>query len=173
MPSNIEVKARLSNPKHLRALAERLSDAPSEMIEQHDTFFPCANGRLKLRQFSAQAGELIAYARADVADPKRSDYTIVRTSTPTEFLAVLFSAPGVQRTVEKTRLVWRVGQSRIHLDTVRGLGTFVEIEVVLRDGQAPEDGHRIARELMNALEIDDGDLIEGSYVDLLWPGRNA
>jgi adenylate cyclase class IV len=121
MPSNIEVKARVSNPEHLGTLAERLSDTPPEMIEQHDTFFPCVNGRLKLRQFSAQAGELIAYARADVKDPKRSDYAIVRTSTPTELPAVLSSALGVQRTVRKTRLVWRVGQARIHLAPFGGL----------------------------------------------------
>lgn len=167
MPSNIEIKARVSNPERLRMLAERLSDTPAETIEQHDTFFPCAHGRLKLRKFSAHAGELISYSRADVAGTKQSDYAIAPTTAPGELRAVLAAALGVQRTVIKTRVLLLTGQTRIHLDSVVGLGSFVELEVVLRAGQPPEDGHRMARELMSALEIDDRDLIEGAYADLL------
>jgi adenylate cyclase class IV len=63
-----------------------------------------------------------------------------------------------------------VDQTRVHLDSVVGLGTFVELEVELRPDQAPEEGHRIARELMVALEIQESDLIEGAYADLL-PGK--
>ena len=166
MHSNIEIKARVSNPERLRELAERLSDTPPETIEQHDIFFPSPHGRLKLRQFSEQAGELISYSRTDVAGTKQSDYAIARTSAPTDLLAVLSSALGVQRTVVKTRVLLRAGQTRIHLDSVLGLGSFVELEVVLGAGQQPEDGHRIARELMSALEIQDGDLREGGYADL-------
>ena len=59
MPANIEIKARLRDPERVRLLAEKLSDAPPETIEQHDTFFACPHGRLKLRQFSPDAGELI------------------------------------------------------------------------------------------------------------------
>ena len=64
-------------------------------------------------------------------------------------------------------MLLRVGQTRIHLDSVQGFGNFVELEVVLRDGQAPEEGHQIARELMAKLNIGEGDLLEGSYADLL------
>ena len=166
MPSNIEIRARVRNPERLRMLAERLSDTPPEIIEQHDTFFACQRGRLKLRQFSAQSGELIAYSRADISGPKQSDYAIARTSSPADLLAVLSAALGVERAVTKTRVLLRTGQTRIHLDSVLGLGSFVELEVVLREGQPPEEGRRIARELMGALEIQDCDLMEGAYVDL-------
>jgi adenylate cyclase class IV len=167
MPSNIEIKARVSDPSRLRMLAERLSDTAPETIEQFDTFFPCSHGRLKLRRFSAQAGELISYTRADVAGAKQSDYAIASTSTPDDLLAVLSAALGVERTVTKTRVLLRAGQTRIHLDSVLGLGSFVELEVVLRDDQPPAEGHRIARELMTALDIRECDLIEGAYADLL------
>lgn len=169
MPSNIEIKARVDDPERLRRLAEALSDTPAETIEQHDTFFPCSQGRFKLRQFSPEAGELIFYSRADVAGPKQSHYAIAPTSSPASLLAVLSAALGVQRTVTKTRVLLRVGQTRIHLDWVRGLGTFVELEVVLRDGQLPDEGDRIARELMTALNIRECDLVEGAYADLLPP----
>jgi len=60
-----------------------------------------------------------------------------------------------------------VGQTRIHLDEVAGLGAFVELEVVLREGQTPEEGRRVARQLMAALEIDESELVAGAYADLL------
>jgi predicted adenylyl cyclase CyaB len=167
MPANIEIKASVPDPERLRIAAERLSDTPPEIIEQHDTFFPCARGRLKLRQFSPESAELIAYSRADVAGTKQSDYLIVPTARPAELLAALSAALGVQQTVIKTRVLLLVGQTRIHLDSVQGLGSFVELEVVLRDGQAAEEGHQIARELMAALDIREVDLIEGAYADLL------
>ncbi len=169
MPSNIEIKARVINPARLRQLAEGLSDTPPETIEQHDTFFACSNGRLKLRQFTPASGELIFYSRADLAGTKQSNYALARTSCPGSLLDVLSAALGVQRTVTKTRVLLRVGQTRIHLDSVVGLGSFVELEVVLRDGQPPEEGHRIARKLMSALEIRETDLLAGAYADLLPP----
>jgi adenylate cyclase class IV len=79
-----------------------------------------------------------------------------RTLTPADLLAVLSSALGVRRTVSKTRVLLRTGQTRIHLDSVLGLGSSVEPDVVLGDGQQPEDRRQIARELMNALEIQEG-----------------
>ena len=60
-----------------------------------------------------------------------------------------------------------VGQTRIHLDFVEGLGSFVELEVVLQDPESTDEGHAIARKLMDRLEIKDCDLVGGSYVDLL------
>lgn len=173
MPSNIEIKARVHDPARVRLLAERLSDTPPVTIRQHDTFFTCPNGRLKLREFSPDAGELIFYRRADVSGTKQSDYLIARTSRPPELRAVLATAFGEQQTVVKTRVVLHTGQTRIHLDSVAGLGSFLELEVVLSEGQAPEEGHHIARELMRALEISEHDLVAGAYADLLPPARAA
>ena len=167
MPSNIEIKARASDPSRMRALAEQMSRSSGVTIEQHDTYFPCARGRLKLRQLSPDAGELIFYRRPDVAGAKRSDYSVARTTTPADVRAVLSAALGEGPTVAKTRMLFRVGQTRIHLDAVAGLGSFVELEVELREGQPAEEGHQIAREFMAALGIREGDLIEGSYADRL------
>jgi predicted adenylyl cyclase CyaB len=170
MPSNIEIKASVRDFARTTALAAALSDAPAVTIEQHDTFFASSVGRLKLRQFSPDKGELIFYSRANVAGTKQSDYLIARTDSPTDLLAVLSAALGAQQTVIKTRKLFQVGQTRVHLDSVAGLGSFVELEVELRPDQPPEEGHRIARELMVALEIQESDLIEGAYADLL-PGK--
>jgi predicted adenylyl cyclase CyaB len=167
MPTNIEIKARLRDPTATRELAEKLSGAPGEIIEQHDTFFASVRGRLKLRQFSAARGELIFYDRADIAGTKQSDYLIVPTSGPEQLRAVLSAALGARQSVTKTRLLFLVGQTRVHLDSVTDLGWFIELEVVLRPGQSADEGHRIARELMSALDIREADLVQCAYADLL------
>ncbi len=60
-----------------------------------------------------------------------------------------------------------IGRSRIHLDEVRGLGTFLEIEVVLGDGEAAAEGERVARELLAACGVPESDLVARAYIDLL------
>jgi adenylate cyclase class IV len=44
---------------------------------------------------------------------------------------------------------------------------FVELEVVLRDGESPESGEDEAKALMEALEIAPAALISGAYIDLV------
>ncbi len=60
-----------------------------------------------------------------------------------------------------------VGQTRIHLDQVDELGTFVELEVVLDSNQTPEQGRSIASALMEKMGINESDLVSCAYADLL------
>ncbi len=60
-----------------------------------------------------------------------------------------------------------VGQTRVHCDTVEGLGDFAELEVVLEDNQSVEDGQLIADDLMEKLSIEKTKLIKCAYMDLL------
>ncbi|MFN2187221.1 MAG: CYTH domain-containing protein, partial [Candidatus Promineifilaceae bacterium] len=79
----------------------------------------------------------------------------------------LESALGIRGIVRKRRWLYWVGNTRLHLDIVEGLGAFVELEVVLSTGQRIEEGEAIATSLMERLGISKGDLIEGAYIDLL------
>ncbi|CCF96181.1 MULTISPECIES: class IV adenylate cyclase [Ralstonia solanacearum species complex] len=167
MARNVEIKARVRDVAALTARAAALAEAGPEHIEQDDTFFACAHGRLKLRQFSPERGQLIHYFRSDVAGPRLSDYHIVPTAAPDALRETLAAALGATGRVVKTRRLYRAGQTRIHVDAVRGLGDFVELEVVLRDDQSEDDGTRIARALMSSLGIAEADLLDVAYVDLL------
>ncbi len=60
-----------------------------------------------------------------------------------------------------------MGQTRIHLDRVDGLGDFVELEVVLRPDQEQREGIAIAHELMRRLGIAEDQLVKVAYIDLL------
>jgi predicted adenylyl cyclase CyaB len=167
MPVNIEIKARVHDFYALRQRAEQLSDAPCQVISQEDTFFNCPHGRIKLRELGPQHGQLVYYLRQDSAGPKHSDYKIFETDNPAELKTIMAQAYGVRGVISKVRYLYMVGQTRIHLDDVLGLGKFIELEVVLRSDQTDEQGQAIAEDLMRKLGIREADLIEAAYMDLM------
>ncbi len=167
MPINIEIKARVHDFDDLRNRAEMLTDTPCQKIPQEDTFFNCSDGRLKLRQFDPEHGQLVYYQRKDIAGPKHSEYCIFETNNPLGLKEILANAFGVRGVISKLRHLYMVGQTRIHLDEVKGLGQFVELEVVLAPGQTDAEGQEIAFQLMQRLGIKDTDLIDNAYIDLL------
>lgn len=167
MPSNIEIKARLRDREKVEALVRARADHGPEFIVQEDVFFPCENGRLKLRAFADNRGELIFYRRLDSEGPTESEFFKAPTSDPSAMATALKAALGEVGTVRKRRTLYLVGQTRIHLDEVEGLGDLLELEVVLELGQSADEGARIARELMAALGIREEDLEARAYVDLL------
>jgi predicted adenylyl cyclase CyaB len=167
MPTNIEVKARARDFSTLRARAERLSNTPVQLIAQVDTFFFTEKGRLKLRELGSEAAQLIYYERQDQEGPKRSDYYIFETHDPQHLKSVLGHALGVRGIVKKLRHLYLIGQTRLHLDEVEGLGPFMELEVVLRPDQSEAQGQAIAKRLLSELGIMEADLLEAAYMDLL------
>lgn len=120
-----------------------------------------------MRLLTPSHGQLVYYERADATGPKRSDYFIAETSEPEALKSVLAKALGVRGVVRKTRYLYMVGQTRLHLDEVEGLGQFVELEVVMRPGQSDAEGQAIAEDLMAKLGIREEDLLEGAYMDMI------
>jgi predicted adenylyl cyclase CyaB len=167
MPSNIEIKARARDFNDIRSRAEALTDTPVEVIPQEDTFFAVSHGRLKLRVRTVDPAQLIYYERPDQDGPKRSDYQIFETADPENLKLTLSRALGIRGVVRKTRYLYLIGQTRVHLDEVEGLGHFVELEVVMRPGQPDADGQAIAEDLMVQLGVVKADLLVGAYMDLL------
>ena len=167
MPSNIEIKARVRDFARLRKRAEELSDTPVQVIQQEDTFFNTEKGRLKLRVLAPTRAQLIYYLRSDQEGPKRSDYHIFETRDPENLKRVLELAYGIRGVVKKTRYLYMIGQTRLHLDEVDGLGQFMELEVVMNAGQSDANGQAIAEGLMSNLGVEKADLLEGAYMDML------
>jgi predicted adenylyl cyclase CyaB len=167
MATNIEIKARVADPERLRERVQALSASAGERIVQEDTFFNVPHGRLKLRLLAPDYGQLIFYQRSDQAGPKRSDYLLANTNDPLTLKAALSAALGVRGQVNKERWLYLIGQTRVHLDQVEGLGAFMELEVVLEAGDTPAQGQAIAQSIMDDLDLRQNDLIEGAYIDLL------
>ena len=167
MPANIEIKARVADPEALLARARALASAGPETIMQTDTFFQIPEGRLKVREFTDGSGELIFYRRPDAAGPKTSEYAISRTADGLALRELLAAALPVRGVVRKKRLLLLAGRTRIHLDQVEGLGSFMELEVVLTGGEDPKEGEEEAAGLMKSLGIAPADLVQGAYIDML------
>jgi predicted adenylyl cyclase CyaB len=166
LPRNIEIKARIDSVEALLQVATTLTGTQPTHIAQDDSFFDVPHGRLKLRQFADGSAEVIHYHRPDYSAAKASDYVLVPVPDPAALREALTRACGLRGRVRKQRWLFLAGQTRIHVDRVEGLGDFMELEVVLRDGQSDADGVRIADELMQALGLANAPRIAGAYLDL-------
>lgn len=101
MARNIEIKARIESIDALVQKAAAIADEGPIEIVQDDTFFQCASGRLKLRAFSTEEGELIFYRRANQQGPKESYYLRSPTSAPDTLRESLPQAYGQTGRVQK------------------------------------------------------------------------
>lgn len=167
MARNIEIKARIDDPASCAARAAAIADKGPIIIEQDDTFFRCIGGRLKLRAFADGTGELIYYRRPNVQGPKESFYLRSPTTDPDALRESLTLANGQIGRVRKRRQLFLVGRTRIHLDRVEHLGDFLELEVVLADGEPIEVGVSEAHGLIKRLGLQSSQLVEDAYLDML------
>lgn len=145
----------------------RAEGSQHEFQYQRDVFLNASHGRLKLRCFRDGTGVLVAYDRADQTGPKLSDYTLAPVADTRRMEEAMTRSLGVRGIVEKKREIAIVGQTRVHLDSVKGLGTFLELEVVLRPRQSARQGPIIAKKLMKELGVDTEDLLDRAYMDML------
>ena len=164
---NVEIKARTADPDAIEAHLEARGARFVGRDRQVDTYFRCAAGRLKLRE-GAIENALIYYRRPDAAGPKRSDIELARVAPDAALREVLEAALGVETVVDKSRAIYFAGNVKLHVDRVRGLGDFVEIEAIDEDGSLGEARLREQCEaFMRELGIEPADLVARSYSDLV------
>ena len=160
---NLEIKAAVPSLGPVRSRLRALEGARRHAtLRQADWYFRVPKGRLKLRTVGAgRGGELIAYLRPDRSSTRTSEFQLLPAADAAGVRRLLEQMLGVRACVRKRREVWLYRNARIHLDTVDGLGCFVEIEVVVTGGMA--QARALMSELRSALAISAKDLIAGSY----------
>jgi predicted adenylyl cyclase CyaB len=166
MPQNIEVKARVSDVRLLLKNIAALGAKGPEILVQTDTFYNCPHGRMKLRECQGKSSEMVVYLRPDVKGAKTCDYARFPVSDPAHAKTILKASHGVLGVLEKKRQLYLIENTRIHVDEVKGLGNFMELEVVLKN-QTQAEGVEIAEKLMAQLGISKEDLISNAYIDML------
>ena len=164
---NVEIKANATNFNEQKMIAESLTGKPPEVLIQEDIYFNIPRGRLKLRVLSINKGQLIYYERPDEPGPKISKYQIYESSTPNKLIEVLESSYGIRNIVRKERHLYIYKRTRIHFDIVDSLGEFIELEVVMGRNDNQSNGTEEANFLIKKLMINNEDLINCSYIDLL------
>jgi homotetrameric cytidine deaminase len=164
---NVEIKARDRDPRRSLELAFGVGAEDRGTLEQRDTYFSRARGRLKLREQDPGGAELIEYRRGDETEARTSQYTRVPVADPDALREALDSAYGTLVVVEKSRRLLLWDGVRIHLDQVIGLGSFVELEAVAAPGSDLSEEHAKVARMRGELGIEDEALVGAGYADLL------
>jgi homotetrameric cytidine deaminase len=162
---NIELKALDPDPARSLAVCRELGAEDRGRLRQRDTYFRVRRGRLKLREEEPGGATLIQYERPDAAAARESRYRLSPVPDPDELRASLDAALGTLVVVAKDRHLLQWDGVRIHLDTVEGLGSFVELEAVAPpESDLTAEEEKVAR-LRDALGI--GEILTDSYSDRL------
>jgi homotetrameric cytidine deaminase len=162
----VELKASDPDPERSLAVCLALGAEDRGVLVQRDTYFRVPDGRLKLREEDPGQDALIQYERPDEAVARESRYRLAPVQDAAALREALDAALGTLVVVDKERrlLLWE--GVRIHLDTVKGLGTFVELEgVAPADSDLEPERARVAT-LSDALQLE-GRILQDSYSDRL------
>jgi len=162
---NFEFKARLRDEALIRSVLKRLRARYVGEDHQIDTYFKVARGRLKVREGNIE-NALIHYDRGNTSRARRSTVEMMNLPRGNSVKKVLSRALGTLAVVDKRRRIYFVGNVKIHLDLVRGLGRFVEVEAISRTGSIAKV-RRQALQFQNLFRISPADIVAESYSDLV------
>jgi adenylate cyclase, class 2 len=161
---NLERKFRCPDLPAAEKAAQALGAVFAGTLVQRDLFFPAPRARLKLRILGEGPAELISYVRPDQSAARLSHYTLTPVVNAPAMIATLTHSLGNPRELHKTRRLYLHRVTRIHLDTVANLGTFVELETVITT-QSPAEAESELSAIASALRLTDS--VPTAYVDLL------
>lgn len=165
--NNIEIKAKCANPTLVeKILLEHNADYIG-IDNQTDTYFKVSHGRLKLREGNIE-NSLIHYHRENKQGPKLSEVLLYKTNPKSNLKDILIKSNEVLVVIVKERKIFFIENVKFHIDQVKGLGSFVEIEAIDKERLIDlEDLNNQCQYFINLLKIGDMDLISDSYSDLL------
>jgi predicted adenylyl cyclase CyaB len=164
---NVEIKARCSDPDKLERILLDEKAHFAGIDHQVDTYFQVSSGRLKLREGKIE-NALIFYKRDNQSGPKVSDVELYKTNPEIPLKNLLGNALGVKVVVDKYRKIFFIDNIKFHIDVVKGLGSFVEIEAIDREMTGNKELlEKQCKKYMQKLGIEKKDLISESYSDLL------
>ncbi len=164
---NIEIKARSSNQNAIVEIL-KLKNADFEGVDyQTDTYFKVNSGILKLREGKIE-NHLIYYERENKEGPKQSNIILFKSDPKSSLKEILAKALGILVVVDKKRVIYFIDNVKFHIDTVKDLGMFIEIEAIDYNGTiGKEKLLRQCQFFLDLFNIPQEDLISVSYSDLL------
>lgn len=167
MPINIEIKAYCRDLNKIREILKSQKADFKGVDHQIDTYFHSKNGRLKLREGNIE-NNLIHYERENIKGCKQSQFSLYKTELDSGLKTILEKALGQKCVVEKDREIYFIDNVKFHLDEVKGLGSFIEIEASNKDNNLTKDKlQEQSNYYIKLLQINPKDFISESYSDLL------
>lgn len=163
MAKNLEIKVKVDSLKRIKSLIKQNKIELVEILKQKDIYYKIDAGLLKLRIENGKQ-TLIFYKRNEKSPKRWSDYYLLEISADQaakflgKFLYKLIE-------VEKTRELYLYKNTRIHLDKVKGLGSYLELETRVVNGL--KDAEKRFNYLFDLLELKKYKEIRNSYKNLL------
>lgn len=173
MHTNFEFKARHTAIEE--AEKSLLKHNPYFAGEDHqvDTYFNVPNGRLKLREGAIEQA-LIFYERTNTAGAKQSNVILYPHKPDIALKEVLQKSLGTKAVVDKRRRIYFIDNVKFHFDAVDGLGNFVEVEAIDKDGSIGlEKLKEQCRYYQALLGVRQDDFIAESYSDLVLAKKSS
>lgn len=173
MHINFEFKARHNDIAAAEAILQQHHPRFAGEDHQVDTYFRVPNGRLKLREGTIEQA-LIFYQRSNVAGAKQSDVILYQHKADAALKEILTLSLGIKTVVDKQRRIYFIENVKFHFDTIEGLGTFVEVEAIDKDGSIGID--RLKEQIsfyQELLCVKEEDFMAESYSDLLLAKKSS
>lgn len=164
---NIEFKATCKNLAAAEAILQQHNPFFKGTDHQVDTYFNVLNGRLKLREGNIE-NALIHYERENTAGSKSSHVLLYQHQPDENLKAMLTKALGIKAVVDKQRKIYFIDNVKFHFDTVKALGTFVEVEAIDNNGSIGKEKLQEQCNLYaDLLKVGKEDFIALSYSDMI------
>ena len=164
---NIEFKASTNKLAALEALLQQHNPVFIGEDHQIDTYFNVQTGRLKLREGNIE-NALIHYERENTAGAKSSHVLLYQHQPDKILKEILIKTLGIKAVVDKSRKIYFINNVKFHFDTVVGLGTFVEVEAIDKDGTIGKEKLQAQCDEYAALfKINASDFCALSYSDMI------
>jgi len=171
MNVEIEVKVKIKDIKQIKSRLKKLGAKYLGTLKQIDTYFLIKQSdrfrsapRLRVRQ------DLIGKkARLEYHEPKDklTTHEFELEINDAKTAETILKRLGLARetAIQKTRLEYKLGKMNIVLDDVKGLGKFIEVEII--NGKRSESKKRIF-ELLDKLGVDRKNVMDNGYLHMIW-----
>ena len=164
----IEIKVRCINPEEIETILLNNNARYEGSDRQIDTYFNSDSGRVKLREGNIE-NSLIFYQRNERKGQKKSEVILYKTTGDCNALKeILANTLGIRNVVDKIRKIFFIENVKFHIDQVKGLGSFVEIEAIDMSGKVGEEELRKqCNNSIRLLGLEQAGFLDQSYSDMV------
>jgi predicted adenylyl cyclase CyaB len=162
MAFNLELKIKIASHIRFISILREIGAEDMGQLKQKDIYYKVKRGLLKLR-VENKTYTLIKYFR-DEKGKRWSNYELLRLEgkNPEKYLCNILK---IDTVVEKKRKLFLYKNTRVHLDEVKGLGKFIELETLLIGNR--KDAVNRFNEIVKILNLDLSKQIRASYKNLM------
>lgn len=169
MIKNREFKAKVNQLESYEQKLLQLNPIFKGIDYQKDTYYKVGSDKkLKIREGIIE-NALIYYERPEVADEKSARILLYKHHPDDQLKLILEKLHGIDIVVEKERKIYFRDNIKIHLDRVKTLGNFLEVEAI-KDEHSSLTEKKLeeqCQKMRTYFSIQEDQLLAHSYADLL------